>query len=105
MTLLYLTDVHYGYGSQNPFLGYTTPTSSEVPSIHFIEKDVLVSKVKNLLDLVSWVNVTLTMPDGTVMASNATQLINKLLQAFTSATLDELTPFSAKKKSGTICII
>lgn len=93
---------HWTAGSSTPFLGYTTRTGNTAPSVSFQEKDPLVIKVKNMLDLYSWVIREYVTPDGTVITSNLTELLDKIIEVYTPITREELAPFSARRKSGTI---
>lgn len=92
---------HYSTGDETPFLGYTTPSGSLEPNIHFIEKDILVAKVKKLVDLASWLNKSKTEPTGKIIVSNARPLIDKLLKIYGDLSLAQLAPFQAPKKGGT----
>lgn len=45
---------HYLSCGKKPFLGYATRSGTIAPTVHFIEKDSKLTKVKNILDLISW---------------------------------------------------
>lgn len=45
---------HYMTGHQKPFIGYITRAGTTAPVVYFIEQDALLTKVNNLLDLISW---------------------------------------------------
>ena len=49
--------IRYSSGKR-PFLGFTTRNSMVAPKLHFIEKYIVLMKVRNLIDLISWTNVT-----------------------------------------------
>lgn len=93
---------HWGVAGKSPFLGYTTRTGNIAPIVSFQEKDPLLIKVRNLLDILSWVNKTITYPDGTTVSSNLSELIELILSMYTDITTEQLAPFTAKRKSGTI---
>lgn len=98
----YHTTDHYASGPYKPFLGYTTRNGMTEPTVHFIEKDPMLVKIKNLMDLVTWTSTSKLNPDGTVTASNCPELIKIILGSFTTTSLDQLAPFSGRRRSGTI---
>lgn len=93
--------LQYGTGPFTPFLGYTTRSGQTAPLIHFIEKDDTLRKVKTLLDLVSWLNISLIDNDGVEIISNSSLLIKQLLKLYTDTPLENLVPFCRVRKSGT----
>ncbi|APG78831.1 RNA-dependent RNA polymerase [Wenling chuvirus-like virus 2] len=93
---------HWGVSGKHPFLGFTTRTGNIAPQVNFQDKDPLLIKVKNLLDLLSWVNVAKTSDDGTETISNLGELIKYIIAMYSSVSVDELAPFTAVRKSGTI---
>nr|UHR49767.1 MAG: RNA-dependent RNA polymerase [Hangzhou altica cyanea chuvirus 1] len=90
---------HYMVGNSKPFLGYTTPSGTLHPNIHFLDKDAIVSKVKQLLDISSWLNIESYIDED--IHCSPEDLINKILSAYTSLTLKDLLPYMAPRKSGT----
>lgn len=93
---------HYASGVYKPFLGYSTRNGMTEPTLHFLEKDPMLIKIKNLLDLVTWTNLSQPNPDGSVTTSNCPELIKLILGSYTSTPLDQLAPFSGIRRSGTI---
>lgn len=93
---------HYCACPTEPFVGYTTRTGNIAPSAHFVEKDPVLTKVKNLFDLGSWVAISRELNDGTVVASNADLVINAVVECYTDIPRRRLDPFVSHRKSGTI---
>nr|QPL15312.1 RNA-dependent RNA polymerase [Orthopteran chu-related virus OKIAV152] len=93
---------HYAARKTEPFVGYTTRTGNIAPSAHFIEKDPILTKMKNLFDLGSWVTGSKVGEDGEILESNANEVIDLILQSYTDIPRKDIDPFVAKKKSGTV---
>jgi len=93
---------HWQVSNIEPFLGFATRTGNIAPQVSFQDKDPLVVKVKNLLDMLSWVNVCKTDVYGNNIQSNLPTLITYILGTYTDISKSMLAPFSASKKSGTI---
>nr|WPV62253.1 MAG: RNA-dependent RNA polymerase [Wufeng shrew chuvirus 1] len=87
---------------KRPFLGYTTRSGLVEPSIVFIEKDVTLSKLKNLIDLISWTRTEQTLPTGEVLVGNLDRLIYVMMRLYTPVEPELITPFAGARKSGTI---
>lgn len=87
---------------KTPFIGFATRTGMVEPHVHFIEKDVMLQKVRSLLDLSSWVHVSGPDVNGVQLSSNFVDLIWKVLKLYITLDAKELAPFSGKKRSGTI---
>ncbi|AUW34382.1 L [Blacklegged tick chuvirus 2] len=87
---------------KTPFIGFTTRTGMVEPHVHFIEKDVMLQKVRALLDLSSWVHVSGPDINGAQLSSNFIDLIGKVLRLYIDLPATDLAPFSGKKRSGTI---
>nr|UVF62174.1 MAG: RNA-dependent RNA polymerase [Bat faecal associated chuvirus 1] len=92
----------YAWGSAGctPFLGHKTSSSSTIPSIHFIEKDVLLSKIRNLLELDNWTNI-MEIKDGVTLHSNYISIIKSVLKLYVNEPYEALNKFASKRKSGT----
>lgn len=58
---------HYRSGGKKPFLGYITRSGTIAPTVHFIEKDAILTKVKNILDLISWTSKSTITDDGNLL--------------------------------------
>lgn len=93
---------HWASSEKKPFLGYTTRTGMIEPAIHFIKNDPILTKMKNLLDLVPWTLRRSVTQAGNTRESNLVQLIEILLELFTDTPLRELSPFAGEVKAGTI---
>lgn len=93
---------HYSSGPFRPFLGYSTRNGMTEPTVHFIEKDPMLVKIKNLLDLITWTNVSKSSETGEVISSNCPDLIRVIIGSYTNVDLSELAPFSGIRRSGTI---
>ncbi|APG78828.1 RNA-dependent RNA polymerase [Wenling crustacean virus 13] len=95
------SSIHWASAEKRPFLGYTTRTGNIMPTVNFEDKDVIILRVKNLLDLLSWVTRSLTI-NGSVITSNLELLIKKIITIYSPITPEELAPFSSHRKGGTI---
>lgn len=95
------SSIHWASAGKRPFLGYTTRTGNIMPTMNFEEKDAILVRVKNSLDLLSWVTRSLNTPTGIVL-SNIEELIKRLIMIYSPITPAELAPFSAHRKSGTV---
>lgn len=95
------SSIHWASAGNRPFLGYTTRTGNIMPTMNFEEKDAILVRVKNSLDLLSWVTRSMNTPHGVIL-SNIEELIKRIIQIYSPITPAELAPFSAHRKSGTI---
>lgn len=95
------TQLHWASSGCTPFLGFTTRKSTTEPQLHMVEKDVILTQMKTLLDLSSWVAVEGPDPSGEIITSNYPDLINLLLKYYTRVDATVLDPFIAVRKSGT----
>lgn len=93
---------HWMVSDKQPFLGYTTRTGNITPSVSFQDKDPLIIKVKNLLDLFSWVLKSKDDEYGNTIHSNVDQLIKIILGMYTDIDHKDLIPFAAQRRSGTV---
>lgn len=94
--------MHYATGPFQPFLGFTTRTGNIAPSIHFVEKDEALLKVKNLIETSAWANLSELTDDGDLIESNVSLLAAKLLKMYTNVPMETLAPFCGRKKSGSV---
>lgn len=94
----------YTAGGRLPFLGFTTRTGTTTPTVSFVEKDIILTRVKNLLELADWVDVSgPDVDDPTkVVVSNLPDLIMKVVQLYIDVDISKIAPFAGKHKSGTI---
>lgn len=93
---------HYTTCDQKPFVGYSTRSGMIEPTVYFIEKDPILQKVKNLIDVVTWTNISRLSEDGEEIVSNCPEVVEFILKSFTKIDLKSLSPFSGQRKSGTI---
>jgi hypothetical protein len=93
---------HWSVADITPFLGYTTRTGNIAPTVSFQDKDPLIIKLKNLLDLLSWVMISKTNDNGDVINSNIEYVIKNVISTYTNLTSEEMSPFTATRKSGTV---
>ncbi|AVM87275.1 L protein [Wenling fish chu-like virus] len=93
---------HWSLGDKKPFLGWATKLGSELPMLRILEDNPFLAKIKTLLDAISWVDKGGLDPTGNVVHSNLPQLIRILLTQYYRGDVDDLMPFGAKRKSGTI---
>lgn len=91
----------YKIGEIKPFLGHKTKASVLSPQIFMVEHDVLLSKVKKLMDVVSWCDSMTYAEDG-AQASNIRALIEKVITLYTDTPLEDLYPFAARRSRGTV---
>jgi len=92
----------YMSGGCKPFMGYTTRSGTIAPTVHFIEKDAILTKVKNLLDLLSWTAKEKLLPSGEVITSNFYELLHYVIKLYSPEDVSKLGPFSGKQRSGTV---
>lgn len=94
----------FSCGNCKPFLGHKTKTGMrQNQTTRFLEKDELLTQVKNLLDIVSWCRMTddnINPQDKVV--GNCDLLIDKLLKCYLNVDPRTLAPFRAERKSGTV---
>nr|WET19885.2 MAG: polymerase [Freshwater turtle neural virus 1] len=93
---------HWHMGEEKPFLGHRTRLGSEIPQVRILDTNPFLSKIRTLLDIVSWVNKGEIMPDGSVIESNLVDLVRVLLTLYYRGDPTDLLPFGAQRKSGTI---
>lgn len=91
----------WAIGTQKPFLGYKTSAGTLAPSVHFIEKDNILTNLKNLIELSYWYDKEVILPDGTTVHSNIRSLIESVVRLYTAKNMVDLSPFSGQRKSGT----
>lgn len=61
----------------------------------------MVSKVKDILDIIAWLNIDGYDENGIQIISNAHLLVSKILTAYTDIPLKTLMPFQSPRRSGT----
>lgn len=93
--------LHYTAGPFTPFIGYKTRTGQINPSVHFVEKDDTLSKIKQILEVCNWMNVSSVTDEGVEITSNIKSLCECLLKLYTDTDLSKLAPFAGIRKSGT----
>nr|UIW13713.1 MAG: RNA-dependent RNA polymerase [brine shrimp chuvirus 2]UIW13714.1 MAG: RNA-dependent RNA polymerase [brine shrimp chuvirus 2]UIW13715.1 MAG: RNA-dependent RNA polymerase [brine shrimp chuvirus 2] len=93
--------MHFASGRTDPFVGYVTPTGTLAPTVNIIAKDLILQRVKNLIDLIPWCQVT-ELVDGISRPSNLSELIQKIVEDYTGMPLSDLSPFTQQKRGGTI---
>lgn len=94
--------IQYTTGPYKPFLGYSTHAGTLEPTVQFIDKDPILKKIKNLIDITAWTNISMLDEDGNEISSNCYEVIEIILKSFTDVKMTSLAPFSCRKKSGTI---
>lgn len=92
----------FGTSGLKPFIGHITKAGTVSPTILFVEKDVVLSEVKNMVSLISWTNRSRHLQDGAILESNISVLIEYILKFYTDTPLSDLYPFIPQRKSGTI---
>ncbi|UHK03098.1 MAG: RNA-dependent RNA polymerase [Sanya chuvirus 2] len=86
---------------KKPFVGYKTKLGMSTPKEALLESDEILDKVKNLIDLLSWVRMhALTAP--TNVEPNLDQVIFTLLTLYIDVNPHRLTPYRGVRKSGSI---
>nr|UIW13702.1 MAG: RNA-dependent RNA polymerase [brine shrimp chuvirus 1]UIW13708.1 MAG: RNA-dependent RNA polymerase [brine shrimp chuvirus 1]UIW13709.1 MAG: RNA-dependent RNA polymerase [brine shrimp chuvirus 1] len=99
--LIGFSTFHFASGRTDPFIGYITPSGTLAPTVNIIAKDMILQRVKNLIDLLPWCQVS-EMIDGVTISSNVPLLIQQIVKDYTGRDLPELSPFSQQKRGGTI---
>lgn len=94
--------IQYSSYNTKPFLGYSTKSGMNLPTVHFIEHNVLLSKIRTMIDLASWTDTHETDEEGNIIASNIRALIEQITRLYTDKPLSVLSPFSGTKNRGTI---
>nr|WPR16563.1 MAG: RNA-dependent RNA polymerase [Hemiptera chuvirus 2] len=90
----------YTSGQEKPFIGFKTRMGMTAPREKLIDSDEVLNKVKNLIDLLSWVRVhALTTGTG---EANLEKVVYILLSLYITIDPYRLTPFRGARKSGTI---
>ncbi|APG78716.1 RNA-dependent RNA polymerase [Hubei chuvirus-like virus 1] len=85
-----------------PFLGYATRSGTIAPTVHFIEKDAILIKLKNILDLISWTAKYDITEEGIRRDSNIGELLHYIIKLYSPEDISKLGPFSGKQRSGTV---
>lgn len=93
---------HYAMGSRIPFIGHVTGTGTLNPTLHLVDKDAILTKLRNIAELVSWTDVQETTPTGEIRISNLRDLVSGVIKMYTDMPLESLAPFLGRRKSGTI---
>lgn len=91
----------WALGKYKPFLGYKTSAGTIAPSIHFIDKDDILTTLKNLIELVHWYDKEILDESGNTSMSNIRPLVSKVLKLYTKQEIQDLSPFVGTRKSGT----
>lgn len=94
----------YSYGGKKPFLGYATTAGTTVPQMNFVERDDVLSNVKNLVELADWCSRSSPSPtDPNVwITPNVDLLVDKLIKQYLDVSLQDISPFAGQVKNGTI---
>jgi len=94
----------YSYGGKKPFLGYATTAGTTVPQMNFVERDDVLSNVKNLVELADWCSRSSpSAADPTIwIQPNVNLLVDKLIKQYLDVPLQDISPFAGQVKSGTI---
>jgi hypothetical protein len=92
---------NWALGTDRPFLGYMTSAGTIAPTVHYVEKDSILSNMKNVIELIEWCNNS-HMVNGVLIKSNIEDLVAKILKLYTNTPLRDFAPFSGVRKSGCI---
>jgi hypothetical protein len=94
----------YAASERMPFLGYTTRSGTTAPTISMVEKDLLLAKVKNLIELADWTDVSgySAANPSKLLISNMPDVILKTVGLYLPVDVATLAPFTGKHKAGTI---
>lgn len=92
----------YMSSGRRPFLGHTTSPGTLEPTVQFVEKDVVLMKVKNCLELMSWTAKELIVDGGEPQVSNIHLMIESVLRCYSSYTGTDLAPFAGRRRAGTM---
>nr|QPB73971.1 RdRp [Hymenopteran chu-related virus OKIAV147] len=91
----------WGAGTRDPFLGKTTSRGVDPPAVRFLEKDPLLNKLTNLLEIDSWTYLVDVDERGLPIYSNFREVIAAVLRLYTPKQLTELNIFAAVRQRGT----
>nr|QQP18758.1 RNA-dependent RNA polymerase [Soybean thrips chu-like virus 1] len=95
-------NINWASSHREPFIGQVTSRATVAPTVYFIEKDPLLAKIKNLLEVMSWTNTQHAQPDGTLLVSNFNEVIASVLHMYTDRPTDDLSMFAGTRKQGSI---
>nr|QXV86378.1 polymerase [Chuviridae sp.] len=102
-TIVHDSRPHYSSGDNRPFEGYTTRTGTIEPTMSFIDKDVLLAKLQNIIELASWTNKVGRCPiTDKHLESNLYKLIETLVVQYTDEPMKTFAPFVGCRRSGTV---
>lgn len=88
-------------GKQKPFLGHVTNSGTVSAQLRFVQKDVILRHVSDLLEIHAWSQLAqATDEEGNIQVSNLHVLIERLLGLYTSEPLDKLILFQTPYKGG-----
>lgn len=93
-------NVNWATSHLEPFIGMTTTSSMSQPTVHLIEKEPVLSKLKTLLEMNSWTDVQAII-NGEMVYSNVDCIFQSILSMYTTIPLSELAPFAGTTKGGT----
>lgn len=93
---------HWATSGKEPFIGRSTSSGLIHPTVHLVEKDPLLVKLKTLIELVSWTNARGIDRDGQEIVSNMPSLIRNIITTFTGYDLEDLQKFGGTHVHGTI---
>lgn len=93
---------HWGTSNKEPFIGRSTSSGLIHPTVHIVDKDPLLVKLKTLIELVSWTNCRGLSRDGHEITSNMPALIRNIITTFTGYNLEDLQKFGGTHVHGTI---
>lgn len=92
---------HWSCANMVPFLGYTTRTGNIAPSVSFVDHDPVTTKLKAMLDIYTWILKSADDEEGNEITSNLHEVLDIMIGIYTSISREELSPFSAIRRSGT----
>nr|UYL95473.1 MAG: polymerase [Xining Chuvi tick virus 1] len=91
---------HYREGQNLAFIGHSTQSGAQMPTIPLTTSDPVASKLSTLLMLRDWTNQEEGWDNG-VIRSNLHLIIDLLIASYTATPVHQMAPFGAARRGGT----
>nr|WPD94719.1 polymerase [Mivirus sp.] len=89
----------FSTGRHDPFTGDSTGKGLHHPDATILSHNMLSSKVRDLIDVLQWANMT-GWVDGKLVTSNLPEVAEHILKAYTRVDVSDLVPFKGAKVLG-----
>lgn len=93
---------HFTSSDKVPFVGFKTRPGTQLPELHFVDKDMFLIHLKNMVELDSWFHMQHISETGEVIYSNIREILNKVIILYTNDTIESLQPFTGFRRSGVV---